>query len=583
MIKPAGSPYCIIISLILTCGTGCNPPASDSGQEKDKSNNNYVRDEMAIQHGMQLFNQHCASCHDFSVNGIGPNLTGVTSEVDKQWLISFIHDPSGIIESGDPRAVAMFEQYKQYMPPFPMIAGDDLEDILGFIHRFSEGEKRSKNNRPGGLINPIPEKVALSNLTLVLEEQFVVPPSSEVPPLTRINKLSAIPGGRLFLHDLRGKLLEVGDDQNLSVYIDLAAKFPNFIDNPGKGTGFGSWAFHPDFQQNGLFYTTHNEPAGSAPADFPVPDSIKVTVQGVLSEWKVSDPGASQFSGSPRELLRVDMFGGAHTFQELTFNPLSKPGSADYGMLYLGLGDASTALGGFPFLCDSKENIWGSVIRINPAGNNSPNGQYGIPEDNPFVNDPKAVREIWAYGFRNPHRISWDETGSGKMFITNIGQHSVEEVNLGMAGANYGWPNREGTFLFDVNANPELVYPVQGDDAGYTYPVVQYDHDEGSAVSGGFVYSGSNLPQLRGKYIFGDISLGTLFYAEVAEMNQGQQAQVYRLQLALGGQVSDMETITGSKRVDLRLGTDGEGELYLLSKANGAVYKVVDCQDSTML
>jgi hypothetical protein len=423
----------------------------------------------------------------------------------------------------------------------------------------------------------------MSNLTLVLEEQFVVPASSEVPPLTRINKMSAINDGRLFIHDLRGKLYQVKDDNSLSVYIDLAAELPHFIDNPGKGTGFGSWAFHPDFEENGLFYTTHNEPKGTVPADFSIPDSIRITLQHVLLGWKAQDPGASGFSGSHRELLRVDMYGSAHTFQEVIFNPLAKPNTADYGMLYLGLGDGSTALGGYPFLCDSKEYIWGSVIRINPAGNNSDNGRYGIPEDNPFVNTPDAVREIWAYGFRNAHRISWDETGSDKMFITNIGQHSVEEVNLGKAGANYGWPSREGTFLFDVDANPELVYPLPEQDGDYTYPVVQYDHDEGSAVSGGFVYSGNALPQLLGKYIFGDISLGTMFYSEVAEMNEGQQAPVYRLQLEIGGQVSDMATITGSQRVDLRLGTDGAGELYLMSKGNGAVYKVVDCQEGTAL
>jgi glucose/arabinose dehydrogenase len=271
------------------------------------------------------------------------------------------------------------------------------------------------------------------------------------------------------------------------------------------------------------------------------------------------------------------MIGGGHTFQELAFNPLTKLNDKDNGMLYLGIGDGGSALSGNSFLCDNPENIWGSVIRIDPDGNNSANGKYGIPEDNPFVNTPNALGEIWAYGFRNPHRISWDETGSGKMFITNIGQHSVEEVNIGKAGANYGWPNREGTFLFDVNANPELVYPLPEDDSNYTYPVIQYDHDEGSAVSGGFVYTGNSIPLLKGKYIFGDISLGTLFYSEVAEMIDGQQAPIYRLNVAINGQLSDMETITNTKRVDLRLGEDSNGELYLLTKGNGVVYKVVDC------
>jgi hypothetical protein len=559
-------------SSILFC---CQFSTDQNIIQKVKTTDDYPKGEMAIQHGMQLFNQHCASCHNFSENGIGPNLTGITSEVDKQWLVAFIHNPAEMIESGDKRAVTLYEKYQQYMPSFPMITGEDLEDILGFIHKFSEGEKRNKSNRPGGLINPIAEKMITSDLVLQLEEQFTVPASSEIPPATRINKMSPIPGGRQFLHDLRGKLYEVTESQGLRVYLDLAAELPQFIDNPGKGTGFGSWAFHPDFLENGLFYTTHNEPAGTAEADFAVPDSIRVTLQHVLLEWKVDNPLAPTFSGMHRELLRVDMVSGGHTFQELIFNPLSNPDATDYGMLYLGIGDGGSALTGFPFLCDNNQHIWGSVIRIDPAGNNSANGRYGIPADNPFVDQPGAVREIWAYGFRNPHRITWDETGSGKMLITNIGQHSVEEVNLGRAGANYGWPHREGTFVFDVNANPELVYSLPEDDTGYTYPVLQYDHDEGSAVSGGFVYRGELVPELQGKYVFGDISLGTLFYSELSEMNQGQQAPIYRLPLAINGQVSDMVTITGSKRVDLRLGTDAEGELYLMSKANGSVYKVV--------
>jgi mono/diheme cytochrome c family protein len=556
--------------------SACVSPSS--GKETTKKDK-YAGGEMEIQHGMTLFNQHCASCHNFSENGIGPNLTGITSQVDKEWLINFIANPPAVIASGDERAVSLFEKYKQYMPPFPMIQGEDLEAVLGFIHKFSEGEKRSKNNRPGGLLNPIPAKLPTSDLTLVLEESFIVPPSSEYPPLTRINKMYPQGEDRTFLHDLRGKLYEVKPGQGLSVYLDLGEVLPGFIDNPGKGTGFGSWAFHPNFAQNGLLYTTHNEAVGDVPADFPLPDSINPVIQAVILEWKTATPEADIFSGSHRELLRADMATAIHGFQELTFNPLAQPGTADYGMLYLGIGDAGMALKGYPFLCNANTQIWSTVIRIDPQGKNSANGQYGIPPDNPFVDTPDALPEVWAYGLRNPHRISWDQTGSGKMLITNIGQHSLEEVNLGVAGANYGWPDREGTFLFDVYANPELVYPLPEDDAHYTYPVLQYDHDEGSAVSGGFVYAGENIPELQGKYIFGDISLGTLFYAEASEMVKGQQAPIYRLHVSIDGQRSDMATISQNKRVDLRIGLDHEGEIYLMSKGNGGVYKVVGCQE----
>ena len=205
MIKGIQSLYSLLLIalwFLASCNETRNEQRANNDAEENK--NQYVRGEMPVQHGMQLFNQYCASCHDFSENGIGPNLTGVTAQVDKEWLISFIQNPSEVIESGDTRAVELFKKYNQYMPPFPMIQGEEMEDILGFIHKFSEGEKRSKNNRPGGLINPIPEKVTSSGLTLMLEQQFTVPASAQVPPITRINKMSAIPGGRLFLHDLRG-------------------------------------------------------------------------------------------------------------------------------------------------------------------------------------------------------------------------------------------------------------------------------------------------------------------------------------------------------------------------------------------
>ncbi len=559
-------------------------PEAGAKQEEEEAKVTFVRDELSVQHGQELFNQYCAGCHSFQENMIGPNLSGVTSQVDKTWLISFIKNPPAMIDGGDERATALYEKYKQYMPAFHMLKEEEIEHILGFIHKFSEGEKKNRNNRPGGLLNPVAEKILMSDLSLVVEKVLTVPPSADTPPVARINKLLAIEGPsgeRLFLHDLRGKLYEIVDNTP-RVYMDMKAEMPKFIDNPGYATGLGSFAFHPAFAKTGLFYTIHTEPERTAPADFAIADSIRTTLQWVLTEWKTEDPNAGSFSGTHRELLRADMVGSAHGFQELTFNPLAKPGNPDYGMLYLGIGDGSAALAGYPFLCDTVGKIWGSVIRIDPAGSNSANGQYGIPGDNPFVNQPNALGEIWAYGFRNPHRISWDTGGSGKMFITNIGQHSLEEVNLGVAGAHYGWPEREGTFLFDVNANPELVYPLPEDDQGFTYPVAQYDHDEGNAISGGFAYAGKKVPLLKGKYIFGDIPRGTLFYAEVKDMELGQQAPVYGLSLEYDGQKTDLETLTQNKRVDLRFGTDGAGELYLFTKSNGTLYKVIDCKKTTV-
>ncbi len=573
----------IILGQLLFTECTQNKPEEKEAEEiavEAKAEDKILTDELSIQSGQQLFNQHCAACHNFESAEIGPNLSGVTSERNKEWLMSFIKNAPKMIESGDERAVELFEKYKQYMPAFTMLSDDDIEHLLAFIHRFSRGIERSKNNRPGGIINPIPERVSASGISLVLEKMTTLPASAENPPLARINKFLAVEGSwgeRLFIHDLRGKLYEINNNQP-NVYLDIAEQFGSFIHVPGYGTGFGSFAFHPEFEKNGLFYTTHTDSARTVPADFANPDSVRVNLQWVLMEWKIDDVRAKKFSGTHRELMRIDMYGNAHGCQELTFNPLAKPGDADYGLLYLGVGDGSGGIR-YPTLCCRKDKVWGAVLRIDPAGNNSANGQYGIPKDNPFANDPDAQGEVWAYGFRNPHRISWDQTGSGKMFISNIGQHSVEEVNLGVPGANYGWPEREGIFLFDVYANTEVVYPLpEKDSIPYTYPVAQYDHDDGNAISGGFVYAGDKIPLLKGKYIFGDIPRGKLFYSEADKMELGQQAPVFGLNVEAEGQQTDLETLTQNRRVDLRLGQDSQGELYIFTKADGVLWKVVDAK-----
>lgn len=569
----------LLIGNLLLCGY-LYTNAEDEGKNSIPTKNTYFTDELSLQSGMSLFNEHCANCHNFESNEIGPNLTGVTTIVDKQWLIAFIKNATALIESGDERAVKNYQKYKLYMPSFPMLKEKDIENILGFIHKFSQGEKRNKKNRKGGLINPIPTKIAPPKLSLLVEEAFTVPASSDNMPLTRINKMESIiteEGERSFIVDLRGKLFEIAND-TVDVYLNLSTELPNFIDRPGFGSGFGSFVFHPDFDTNGLLYTTHTEPPKTTIADFAFNDSIKVSLQWVLTEWKTDHPKSHKFSGTPREILRADMYNSFHGFQELTFNPLPKPGDPDYGLLYLAVGEGGAALGGYSLLCNSNRTIWGAVLRIDPRGRNSANGKYGIPKDNPFASDPYAAAEIWCRGFRNPHRISWDKTGSEKMFISNIGQHSVEEINLGKAGADYGWPHREGTFLFDAKANPEFVYPLPKDDSGYTYPVVQYDHDEGNAVSGGFVYAGNQIPQLSGKYIFGDIPRGTLFYSELSEMVDGQQAKIHRLGLEINGKPTSLQDITANERVDLRLGIGTSNALFLFTKTNGKVYKVVGCK-----
>lgn len=540
----------------------------------------YHQDELSIQRGMELFNTHCASCHDFNADIIGPNLSGITTKVDKVWLKEFIGNPKGLITSGDERAQMLYAKYKSYMPAFDYFTDDELEALLGFIHNYSKAEEKSTVKRPGAITNPIPEKITESDLFLVMEEVFQVPPSAERHPQARINKLEAFKtpkGERLFIADLNGTLYEA-QGAEVDVYLEMGQYMQKFINRPGFGTGLGSFAFHPDFTRNGLFYTTHTEAAQTKPAHFGLPQGLRSALQWVLTEWHAENPEAPRFKGTHRELLRVDMVGTVHGFQELAFNPMAEKKDFDYGHLYLCIGDGGAIYADRPDLVGKKDQIWGTVIRVDPMGKNSANGSYGIPDDNPFVGRTNSLPEIWAYGFRNPHRISWDAKDARRMYVSNIGRHSVEEVNLVEKGGHYGWPDREGTYLFDALANTEVVYPLPKEDQGYQYPIIQYDHDEGNAVSGGYAYYGE-LDRLQGKYLFGDIPRGTLFYADVAEVQQGRQLPVKRMGFILDGKPTTFADVLDGERVDLRWGMDSAGELYLFTKYDGKVYKVVGCVD----
>ena len=156
----------------------------------------------------------------------------------------------------------------------------------------------------------------------------------------------------------------------------------------------------------------------------------------------------------------------------------------------------------------------GKILRIDVDGSNSANGQYGIPARQSRSSDrPGAVEEIWAYGFRNPFRFSFDSE-TGDLFVGDVGQNDIEEVDLIVKGGNYGWNRKEGTLFFHINGTPEGFARVRTPDPRrMTHrdsidPIAQYDtHHEGHSVIGGFVYHGTALPELRGKYVFGDFSL----------------------------------------------------------------------------
>jgi glucose/arabinose dehydrogenase len=297
----------------------------------------------------------------------------------------------------------------------------------------------------------------------------------------------------------------------------------------------------------------------------------------VLTEWKTSHPEADTFSGTSRELLRINMVTEAHGVQEITFNPLSKPGDEDYGLLYIGVGDGGCVQVGYPAVLRGRNSVWGTVLRIDPAGRNSANGRYGIPSTNPFVKDKNsgALGEIYAYGFRNPQRITWSK--SGKMLVCNIGQANIESLYLVQPGHNYGWPIREGNFAFNPNGNLNKIYALPPNDSIYhiTYPIAEFDHDDGNAFSGGYEYWGTAVPALKGKFLFGDIPSGKLFYINMADIRPGKLAPIKQWRITINKVPKLFRNVCGSDRVDLHFGRDARGEIYLFTKADGMVYKLV--------
>lgn len=558
--------FCIVM-FILTAISSCSDSDSpDAGIRKDST---------SIKAGRSSFTEKCAGCHNFDQDGIGPHLAGVTRKREPAWLRNFIRNPQEVIASGDTTAKKLYREFRTMMPAFSSLSENELDALIAYMHTFRETELHHAAEASDPYFDPIPDSIKVSPLLVGLQPFAQVPFSSDQAPRTRIVEMDYMPGTNdLFIVDLRGTLYRIINGAT-RVYMNMSALRPKFINKPGLATGFGSFAFHPHFLRNGLLYTTHTEAPKSGRADFSYHDSIPVELQWVLTEWKVNSPRDSIFSGKGRELMRVNMPTGIHGVQEITFNKFAKPGDEDYGLLYVGIGDGgSTEIGQF-FVSEKPSTIWGSIIRIDPAKRNSRNKNYGIPAGNPFVKSKDAVPEIYAWGFRNPHKINWSR--DGRMFTTNVGELNIESLYIVEPGHFYGWPIREGSFLIEFAKNKRRVHPLPANDtaAHVTYPVAEFDHDEGTAICGGFEYQGSAVPELQGKYVFGDMASGKLFYVEMKDIAQGKLAEIKRWNISFEGKPTTLSGLCKTPRVDMRFAMDATGELYIFTKQDGRIYKLV--------
>ncbi|MCD8482894.1 MAG: PQQ-dependent sugar dehydrogenase [Verrucomicrobia bacterium] len=448
--------------------------------------------------------------------------------------------------------------------------------------------------------NSIPLPSGGVGVTLTPFVQIPNSPSTGAAP--RLNVLREVPdgSGRLFVIDQLGFIHVIHPDRSVSLYMSLPAVVGNRFAYFTFQSGSTSFAFHPEFAQNGKLYVVISSPTSTGTPDFFARRPIDPSRNGndprqppfheVLLEFQAANPAANVFSGSFREVFRVEQPYDDHNIGEIAFNPNASPGHPDYGLLFIPVADGGNK---FPIDVVDPQNhgqdpstIFGTILRIDPLGNNSSNGKYGIPSDNPFLGaGSAALPEVYSFGHRNHHRITWDTKGDQAMYAFEMGQANIEEINRIVPGGNYGWGIREGTFVIDrFNENNLSQIPVDEVIGTFQYPVFQYGHSGSSgAIAGGVIYRGSAIPSLYGQVITADFTgnRGAFrgYIGDIQHLPYGATAPLFQLDIFNdSGALSDLSMVvvgpSGSRRTDLRIGTDLTGEVYFLNKRNGWIHKL---------
>lgn len=314
--------------------------------------------------------------------------------------------------------------------------------------------------------------------------------------------------GKLFVIERAGKIRIVENGSLLEqAFLDITS----IVGSSGE-QGLHSVAFHPNYQENGFFYVHYNNTDG---------DTQIVRYQRDNADANLAD------NSSAKLLYALAQPNHFHNGGQIAF------GKDSY--LYIALGDGGFA--GDPLENgQDPSNTFGAVLRID-VDQGDP---YSIPQDNPFVDDMNIASEIFAYGFRNPWRFSFDRL-DGRLFLGDVGQNDIEEVDLVESGKNYGWNTMEGSRCFK---------PATGcDTSGLTLPIAEYTHSEGNSIIGGYVYRGTQHPELVGKYLFGDFSSGKIWSLTERQDSSWQRDQLFE---------SEEDIFIAS------FGEDEAGELYVV-------------------
>jgi hypothetical protein len=443
--------------------------------------------------------------------------------------------------------------------------------------------------------NPFPAPIPAAEGAILVKfvEFATIPYAGDEAP--RMMLLLDEPGThRLFVHTMRGPIYSISyDGKTVTQYLDVnAASWGVNVQFSSHDRGFQSFAFHPQFNQRGTrgygkFYTYTDTANITKKADF-LPNGPGHTHDTVLLEWTAKNPEAATYDGgAPREIFRTAKPFQIHNGGQLAFNPLAKPGSADYGLLYVGVADGGN--GGDPYKhAQNLSFAFGKILRIDPLGTNSANGQYGIPSTNPFVKNTKTgtLGEIYAYGCRNPQRFSWDPK-NGAMFLADIGQEVVEKVTLVTPGANLGWNIWEGSFTY---GHGQVGTENPRGDPEVTYPIVEFDHTDplfqrSVAITGVFAYRDTAIKQLTNKLLFGDNPSGEIFYVDADNLPKGGQDSIRRVLfddkgttktlLQLIQEKNSSQGKAPAKRADMRFNLGPQGKIFVLNKADGTIRLLV--------
>jgi glucose/arabinose dehydrogenase len=444
---------------------------------------------------------------------------------------------------------------------------------------------------PVGLGDPIP--ASINKGTIRIELETVATGLTAPVHLTHASDGTS----RMFIVDQDGQILIISGGALLAMpFLDVSSRlvtlgfFGTFDPNTDfDERGLLGFDFHPEYNNQaspgfGKIYTYTSEP-DDMPADFSVdtmPEGVPFDHQAVITEWCVdaNDPNKIDMT-TRREIMRIDQPQFNHDGGMVAFGP--------DGYLYFSLGDGGSGndvANGHGLIGNGQDNtnILGSIVRIDPldpaatVGSPDPvsaNGKYRVPADNPFVG-AAGVDEIFAYGLRNPFRFSFNPN-NGDLVVADVGQGNIEEVDIVALGDNLGWNLKEGSFRFDRD-NGTVSNDLSGLPGGLVDPVLEYDHDEGITVIGGYVYNGSAIPELAGRYVFGDFS--SAFFNPSGRLFHGDLATGEIKELILGFDDRQLGLFVKA------FGVDEDGEIYLLAGTNlgpfgsqGVVLKIIAACD----